>query len=225
MCIRDRYSADDELKLAKLRVAASKGRRLYGGYGVGPMLGGEGRVSTAGELADAGLSRMAGAGAFPSPIAHAARLELAPRRLATFEVLDVQLAYRLLLVLRTKAGELYSVLSLRRLLVEYLLEGFESLQEAVGTASVGYRRVRLTKNVWLLPPRLDAPKRVWCELPPGLRVVLRSWGASPAERWCISTGCPSALMQSLFVLNDRAVLRVEGVCLSLIHISEPTRPY
>ena len=69
------YSADDELKLAKLRVPGSQGRRLYGGCGVGQLLGGEGRVATAGELADAGLSRMAGAGAFPSPIAHAARLE------------------------------------------------------------------------------------------------------------------------------------------------------
>ena len=75
-CLPD-YSAAEEVGLAMLQVRAGQGPRLYSGRrGSTPMLGARPRALTAGELASAGRSRMAGSGVFPSPIAHAARLEV-----------------------------------------------------------------------------------------------------------------------------------------------------
>ena len=67
-------SPSEEAALRSLQVWVGSGRRLYGGFGVCPVLGGLARGRTAGKLAVAGCTRMAGAGAFPSPIAHADRL-------------------------------------------------------------------------------------------------------------------------------------------------------
>ena len=76
-CAFPDYSAEDERKLRALQVRGESGRRLYGwrGGNHAPALG---RPATSGELASGCLSREAGSGGFPSPIAHAARLETAP---------------------------------------------------------------------------------------------------------------------------------------------------
>ena len=72
------YSAEEEVELAKLQVQGGRGQRLYSGRCLAPELGARPRAVTAGELGSTGLSRQAGSGCFPSPIAHAARLEVDP---------------------------------------------------------------------------------------------------------------------------------------------------
>ena len=69
------YTAEQEQALSLLRVRSVLGNRIYSGSGAAPLLGVQGRATTGGEMAAAGRSRAAGSGAFPSPIAHAARLE------------------------------------------------------------------------------------------------------------------------------------------------------
>ena len=76
-------SPSEEAALRSLQVWVGSGLRLYGGFGVRPVLGAYARARTAGELAAAGCTRMAGAGAFPSPIAHAQRVGCASSRSAT----------------------------------------------------------------------------------------------------------------------------------------------
>ena len=68
------YTPEEEHALSQMTCLRG-GRRLYSGSGRQPLLLRNHRATSSGELAATGRSRMAGAGAFPSPIAHAARLE------------------------------------------------------------------------------------------------------------------------------------------------------
>ena len=125
---------------------------------------------------------------FPSPIAHADRLP-------AFVGLHVPSAYRCLWMLRSQANMVYGVDNLRKHLVEFLVEGYESLARVMGDASLGYRRsVRLTRDVWVCPPRLDSRRQVCCEVPRRVHVVLRSWGAQWRISVIVRSSCRSLLL-------------------------------
>ena len=140
------YTAEQEQALSLLRVRSVFGNRIYSGSGAAPLLGIQGRATTGGEMAAAGRSRAAGSGVFPSPIAHAARLETTASAVVGGKGTAAEDALRLcsrypfvvfdgyfcLLVLKSGAREVYNVDALRKMIYRFLpFDGFMNLWAAV----------------------------------------------------------------------------------------------
>ena len=160
------------------------------------------RATSSGELAAIGRSRMAGAGAFPSPIAHATRLEVTSP-VCPFQVLDLNATYFHLFVLQSSCPAVYDTPTVLRSIVDFLYERATTLVDVVACARPAHvLHARVMQDVALPPHSTTTPRIAWCEIPPRVSLCLNSY--PPGAMWTIRTWC-DYLTHSLGGSEGRAV--------------------